>query len=90
MSIVVEPVKELLQVLVDPRVMRDLPDPGVQLTARRQLAVEQEVRRLQERGALGELLDRVAPILENAPVAVDEGDPALARRGVHEGRVVGE
>ena len=37
---------------------------------------------------LGELLDRVAAVAENALVAVDERDRALARRGVHEGGIV--
>jgi hypothetical protein len=58
--------------------------------ARRQLAEEEQIRDLEVVRALGELLDRVAAIFEDALVAVDEGDRAAARRGVHESRVVGD
>ena len=55
---------------------------------RRQLAVAQQPRDLEEGRLLGELLDRVAAIAQDALVAVDERDGAPARRGVHERRVV--
>ena len=42
-----------------------------------------------KRRLLRELLDRVAAVLEDALVAVDERDGRLARRGVRERRVVG-
>src|SRR5262249_2662187 len=35
-----------------------------------------------------QLLDRVAPVLQNSSVAVDVGDRAARRGGVHVGRVV--
>src|SRR5205807_4901044 len=54
----------------------------------RQLAVQQQVRRLQERASLGELLDRVAAVTQDALVAVDEADGAAARRRVQEARIV--
>jgi hypothetical protein len=54
----------------------------------RQLAEQQEVRRL-EIGALDrELLDRVPAIAQDSFVAVDEGDGAPNGRGVEERRVV--
>ena len=54
-----------------------------------QLAVEQQVGDLEVGALLGELLDRVAAVAQDALVAVDEGDGDSARRGVHERRVVG-
>ena len=39
---------------------------------------------------LGQLLDRIAAVAQDALVAVDERDRALARRGVHERRVVAQ
>ena len=70
------------------RVVRDLVDPAVQLGGRRKVPVEEQVRRLEERALLGELLDRVAAVLQDSLVAVDERDRAAARRRVHEGGVV--
>ena len=54
----------------------------------RQLALEQQVGGLEEAGGLGELVDRVAAVAEDARVAVDVGDRAPAGGGVQEGRVV--
>ena len=46
------------------------------LLIRRQLAVEQEIADLQKRSVLGEILDGVAAVQQNAFLAVDEGDVA--------------
>ena len=54
-----------------------------------ELAVDQQVGHLEEGGVLGQLLDRVAAVLQDALVAVDVGDGAAARRRVGEARVVG-
>ncbi len=56
---------------------------------RRQLAEQDQIGGLEEGALLGQLLDRVAPVHQDALVAVDVGDLAAARRGVHERRVVG-
>ena len=48
------------------------------LRRRRQLAVEQQVADLEEVAVLGELLDRIAAMEQDAFVAVDEGDLRLA------------
>ena len=88
--IVVKAVHELLDVLVDPRVVGDLPCPLVERLLGRQLAAHQEIRDLEERPLLGELLDRIAAIPEDPLIAVDEGDRAARGRRVHEGRVVRE
>jgi len=87
-GVVAEALDELLHVLVHERVGRDLVVPGLELRLRRQLAVDQEVGDLQVARSLCELLDRVAAVLEDALVAVDERDRRAARRGVHERRVV--
>ena len=46
----------------------------------RQLAVEQQVAGLEEVAVLGQLLDRIAAIEQDAFVAVDIGDLGLAAR----------
>ena len=50
----------------------------------RQVPVDEQVRRLDERRLLGELLDRDAAVAEDALLAVEERDRALRRRRVHE------
>ena len=54
----------------------------------RQLAVDQQVGDLEEGGLLGQLLDGVAAVLQDALVAVDVGDGAAAGGGVDEAGVV--
>jgi hypothetical protein len=56
----------------------------------RQLSVEQEIAGLQEVAMLGELLDRIAAIFEDAGVAIDVGDLGLAACGRREAGIVGE
>ena len=53
-----------------------------------QLAVQEEVRDLEIRRVLGELLDRVAAVAEDAGVTVEVGDRRLARGGRQVRRVV--
>src|SRR6185437_8518054 len=57
---------------------------------RRQLTVDQQVGRLDEGGLLGELLDRVAAVAQDARVTVDVGDGGLARGRVDEADVEGD
>src|SRR6185436_7151759 len=59
-----------------------------QLGGRGELAVEQQVGRLEERAFLRELLDRVAAIAQDALVAIDVRDGAAAGRRVHERGIV--
>ena len=79
-----EAVEEPLEVLVQQGVPLDLGGELLQLVGRRQLAVDQQVADLDERRLLGQLLDRVAAVAQDARVAVDVGDRALGRRGVDE------
>ncbi len=88
-GVVGEALHELLDVLVHHGVHGDLVGPRLQLVGGGQLAEQQQVGGLEEVALLGQLLDRVAPVHQDALVAVDVGDLAAARRGVHERRVVG-
>ena len=88
-GVVAEGPHQLLDVLVDDRVVGDVVHPSLVLRPGGKLAVEDEVRRLQVVALLGQLLDRIAPIKKDALVPVDEGDLAAAGGGVGEGGVVG-
>ena len=85
--VVVKAVEEPQQRFVEHRVVADRAVELLELAADRQVAVEQQVRRLEEIGFRRELLDRVAPVQQDPVVAVDVGDLALARRRGHEARV---
>ncbi len=89
MGVVLKPLHELLDVLVQHRVQRDLAHPRRELRARRQLAEQNQVGRFEERAVVGQLLDGVAPVEQDALVAVDVGDAAPAGRRVLERRIVG-
>ena len=56
----------------------------------RELAVDDEVRGLNKIAVVRQLLDRVTAVAEDAIVAVEEGDLALARAGVAVTLVVGD
>src|ERR1051325_10190334 len=71
---VVKAVDELFDVLVNDRVVSDVVHPLLELRGLGQLAEEQQVRGLEERAALRQLLDRIAAVAEDAAVAVDEAD----------------
>src|SRR5215216_6014686 len=89
MRVIAKTLNELLQVLVQERVVGDLVHPSVQLVPGRQLAVEQQIRHLEEAGVLGKLFDRIAAVLQNSNVSVDVGDRTPARRRVDEPWIVG-
>ncbi len=87
-GVVAEALEELLDIDVDVGVVADVVLEPVQLVGCRELPLEQEVGGLEERRVLCELLDRVAAVAEDAPVAVDERDRAATRGGVEVRRVV--
>ena len=87
-GVVLEPLHQLLDVLVQHRVERDLLGPVLLLLRGGKLAKQNQVGRLEEVALLRELLNRVAAIQQDALVAVDVGDRAAAVRRVHERRVV--
>ena len=51
------------------------------LRGRRQFAIEQEIASLEKVAVLGQLLDRIAAIEQDAFVAVDKSDLGLAAYG---------
>ena len=90
MGIAAEAREEPVHLLVDHRVIGHAVVEVGLLRLRRQFAVEQQVAGLEEVAVLGELLDRVAAIEQDALVAVDIGDLRLAGRRRGEAGVVGE
>ena len=86
--VVAESLHERLHVLVDERVVGDLVHPGVVLRLGRQAAMDQQVGDLEEVGLLRQLLDRVAAVLEDPLLAVDEGHGTSTGGGVDEAGVV--
>ena len=89
MGVVLEPLHQLLDVLVQQRVLRDGVGPALQLLLGRQLAEQNQIGDFEIVAVLGQLLDGVAAILQDAFVAVDVGDGAAARRRVQKRGVVG-
>ena len=67
------------QLLVQHGVARDGVGERRQLVLLRQLAVQQQIADLHEGRILGELVDRIAAVEEDAGVAVDIGDLATGR-----------
>ena len=80
-----EPVVEALDVFVQQCVLADLAAELVSLRLRGQLAVDEEPRRFEERRVLlvGDVVDVVAAVAEDANLAVDERDRRLGGAGVH-------
>jgi len=74
---------------VDHGVERDLADPLLELGLGGQLAEQNEVGYIEVGAFFRQLLDGVATVAQDALVAIDEGDRASARGGVHEGGIVG-
>ncbi len=69
-------------VLVDELVLAEQAAEVRELGGRRQLAEDQQVGRLDEARPLGELLDGIAAVAQDALLAVDERDLARAGAGV--------
>ncbi len=90
MRVAAEALEEAAHLLVHHRVMGHAVVEVGLLRRRRQFAVEQQVAGLEEVAVLGELLDRIAAIEQDALVAVDIGDLGLAARGRGEAGIVGE
>ena len=77
MGVVAEAIDEVLGGFMQHGVMRDLPGPVLVLLRRRQLAEEQQIRHLKIGAMLGQGLDVVAAIAQDAFVAVDKSDALL-------------
>ena len=72
---------------MDHRVMLHGVGERRQLIVGRQLALDEEPCHLEEGALVGELLDGIPAIPQDAFLAVNEGDGALARAGVAEARI---
>ncbi len=88
MGIVMEGLQQLLHVFRNQQVLLDLAVPGGQFSLGGKLPVQEKERDFEERAVFGKLLDRVAPVSQDAAIAIQIGDRTLARRRVHERRVV--
>ena len=89
MGVTREAVEEPLEILVQQRVPLDLGGEFGQLGRGRQLSVDQQVADLDEIRLLGQLVDRVPAVAQDAGVTVDVGDGTLGRGGVDEALVEG-
>ena len=90
MGITPETLIEAHQLLMHHGVPGDDAHEVVELLLVGQFAVEDQVGHLEEAAALGQLLDGIAPVLENTLVTVDVSDVGAATGRGHEARVVGE
>ena len=55
-----------------------------------QVAVQEQIRGCDEVAVLRKLVDGISSVAAHSVVSVEKGDTALARRGLHESRVVRE
>src|SRR5918995_1435522 len=69
---------------------RDDADEFAELLLVGKLSVEDQVRHLEERALLGELLDGITAVLQDALVAVDKGNARAAAGRRHETGIIGE
>ncbi len=90
MRVAPEALEEAAHLLVHHGVVGDALDEIGLLGRGRQFAEQQQIAGLEEVAVLGQLLDRIAAIEQDALVAVDIGDLGFAARGRGEARVVGE
>jgi len=88
--VVMEPVEEAQQRLVDHRVISDVAGELLQLLAAGKLSEKHEIRYFHERALLGELLHRIASVQKHSGIAVDVRDLAVGGRCETESRVVSE
>src|SRR2546428_13464865 len=68
--------------------MGDRLDPLATLLGIRQLAMDQEIGRLEKAASIGQLLDGITPVAENATLAIDIGDGTATAGRVEEGGIV--
>jgi hypothetical protein len=87
MGIATEPAEKLVELLVDHGVVADGVHEIGFLRLAGQLAVEQQVAELQIVGLLGQLLDGVSPVQQDALVAVDVRDGRFAGGRRDEARI---
>ena len=82
-------VEEVPHILMQGRIQGQQLRKVAEFLRRGQPTVDQKIGDLYERGLLGQNLDRDPAVVQNAGVAVDEGDVAGHRPGVHEPLIEG-
>ena len=87
-SVVVEPIQEFLDGLVDKRMVRDVVGPLIELRAIGQFTVQNQIGGLEVSAFLGQLLDGISAVPQDAFVTVNECDLTMAQRCITEGRVI--
>ncbi len=90
MGVPAESAHELVDLLMHHGVVGHMVREVLVLLGGGQLAMEDQVGHLEEVALGGQVLDRVAPVQQDALVAVDEGDLGAAGGRGGEARVVGE
>jgi hypothetical protein len=90
MGVIVEPLDEGLEALMDHGVVGDGVDEVVELTGGGKFAMQQEVGHFQKRTFFPQLVDGIASIPQYAMFPVDVGDGALATACGGKAWVVGE
>ena len=87
MRVVAKRLHQRLYIFVDKGVMRNVVGPRRQLFLVRQLAEKDQVRDFQKIAVLSELFDGVAAVLQDALVAVNEGNRTFRGCCIHQRRV---
>src|SRR5271157_4698957 len=88
MGAVKKALEEFLACLMQHRVMSDLVGPIGQLRSGRELTKQDEISNFKKGALLGELLNGISSIPQDALIAIDKGYGALAGRGIHERRII--
>src|ERR1700730_2490798 len=87
-SVVVEPIQEFLYGLMDKRMVRDVVSPLIELRAIGQFPVQNQIGCLEVGAFLGQLLDGISAVSQDAFVTVNECYLAMAQGRITEGRVI--
>ena len=82
--------QDFLHLGLDGGVLPELEAEFLALGGCRELAVDDQIGRLDEIAVMRELLDGVTPVAKDAVIAVEKGDLALARAGVAIALIVGD
>jgi len=88
MGIETEGLDEVLDVGVQQAVAADIPLPLPQLRRRGQLAEDDEIGGFQVGAGGCQLLDGIAPVAQDALIAINVGDGTLGGSGVRQARIV--
>jgi len=90
MSIVMKAIYVLFYILVNDGMNGYVFGPFRELGFAGQFTIKNQISSFQVSALFRQLFDRIAPIAQNTLVAIDIGDFAVARRGVHKTRIVAD